>query len=843
MTTTTTTNIINNGVSSFSLNNNSNIPTIHSPSNPIVDCIRDGTMAYIYLVDESYIQQQHQPNPKFPSLIPLPKKIYSTTPNKTTPYPFQFQQNNENLSIVKEIYNYINCFEIKDCRDFHCVDSIKRYARFHLNLTLKFMGCKSIHARQISNTVFEQLEKCRIEQNKQLTGTNNNAIVTTEQSNTTTTNTNTATTTQPPIYCVSIQRNIFYYIIGHILSCYQYSKPQYIIDFPVSCEVQDKKHSFTILLGGTSGCGKSTLTALLASRIGFTAVISTDNIRQLLRKFISRQESPILWASTYHAGEIISNPSLSHKEKILQGYEAQNEMIFNKLDILIGHYEKRKESLIVEGVHLDTKLILRLVKKHPSCIPFLMYISNEAKHKERFAIRSKYMTLDPHQNKYTKYFKNIRIINDHLCHGADEHMIPQIDNTSIDRSLATIHGTIFACLKRKVQCGESYYNHETDKMNMLYNQYEQIQHQFWSSKGMLRLIQKKKTVSPHGNNNVIGDVDNNNNNSNSNNNNVNNNNNSDNNGDSYVDNNSNDNDNNNNNSNNISNINNDNNNDSDNSNVDNNNSNNNNNNDNNDNSVNSNNNVNSNNGNEGSNNCNVVNGNNSNSDILIKVEYNKNNNNISSNDNEYKNSNDNHCNIKNENENSDINGCINNNNNNNIISYNNNIKNTTDNTTDNHNYTTINGNNENDCKNNNNIKTIPNEEQQQPQQQTPPPQQSQQQPQQSQQQPQQQQKQKQQIQEEQQNLNNNNKSIEDDEEAFNSDDEHDHEDDSIRGNESGSVGDHGNSVKKSSLNDKNHNNGNNQSNEDNDDDSDISDSDSDGGERIDYYLDCGSLGS
>ncbi|KAN0026001.1 hypothetical protein ACTFIV_006981 [Dictyostelium citrinum] len=752
MTTTTTTNI-NNGVSSFSLNNTTNtaIPT-HTPSNPIIDCIRDGTMAYIYLVDESYIQQQHQPNPKFPSLIPLPKKLYSTTPNKTTPYPFQFQQNNENLSIVKEIYNYINCFEIKDCRDFHCADSIKRYARFHLNLTLKFMGCKSIHARQISNTVFEQLEKCRLEQNRQqqqqLTGTNNNAIITTDSI--TRTEQQAESTTQPPIYCVSIQRNIFYYIIGHILSCYQYSKPQYIIDFPVSSEVQDKKHSFTILLGGTSGCGKSTLTALLASRIGFTAVISTDNIRQLLRKFISRQESPILWASTYHAGEIISNPSLSHKEKILQGYEAQNEMIFNKLDILIGHYEKRKESLIVEGVHLDTKLILRLVKKHPSCIPFLMYISNEAKHKERFAIRSKYMTLDPHQNKYTKYFKNIRIINDHLCHGADEHMIPQIDNTSIDRSLATIHGTIFACLKRKVQCGESYYNHETDKMNMLYSEYEQIQHQFWSSKGMLRLIQKKKTVSPpHGNNNVNGDVDN------SSNSNSNNDYNGDNN-DSKKDNNDSSNNN-------------------------------------------SNDGVNSvNNSNEGSNNCNLVNGNNSidsnsNSDIN-KIE--------SGNDNEYKNSNDNHCKIKKENENSDINGCTNSN-----------IKNN-DNITDNHNgcTTTMNGNNENDCKNNNNnnIK-MPNEEQQQK------------------------------LLQEEQNLNNKSP-IEDDEEAFNSDDEHDHEDDSIRGNESGSVGDHGNSVKKSSFNDKNHNNGNNQSNED-DDDSDISDSDSDGGERIDYYLDCGSLGS
>eukprot|EP01132_Coremiostelium_polycephalum_P002018 gene2018-2485_t len=374
-------------------------------------------------------------NESYP-LVPLPEKQFPPLQQSTPPFSVS---SDTDLSSIKELYDYIRCFEIEDTRDFHNNDDVKRYARFHLNLTLKFMGCKSIHARQITNTVFEQFEK-----------------------------------------------------FGHLLSCYQYSKPQYITDFPVASEVQDKKHSFTILLGGTSGCGKSTLTALLASRIGFAAVISTDNIRQLLRKFISRSEAPILWASTYHAGEIISDPSLSHKEKILQGYQAQNEMIFHKLDVLIDHYEKRKESLIVEGVHLDTRLIVRLVKKHPSCIPFLMYISNEDKHKERFAIRSKYMTLDPHQNKYTKYFKNIRIINDFLCQGADEYMIPQIDNTSIDRSLATIIGTIFACIKRKVSNGESYFNQETNKLSMVYNEYEQIQHQFWSSKGMLRLIQRKR---------------------------------------------------------------------------------------------------------------------------------------------------------------------------------------------------------------------------------------------------------------------------------------------------------------------------------------------------------------
>lgn len=39
-----------------------------------------------------------------------------------------------------------------------------------------------------------------------------------------------------------------------------------------------------------------------------------------------------------------------------------------------------------------------------------MRCSNEAKHRERFAVRAKYMTLEPTVNKYVKYIRNIRTI-------------------------------------------------------------------------------------------------------------------------------------------------------------------------------------------------------------------------------------------------------------------------------------------------------------------------------------------------------------------------------------------------------------------------------------------------
>jgi hypothetical protein len=97
-----------------------------------------------------------------------------------------------------------------------------------------------------------------------------------------------------------------------------------------------------------------------------------------------------------------------------------------------------------------------LLKKYKNILPFVIYISNEEKQKERFAVRSQYMTLDPKKSihfifnskdKYIKYFDNIRIIQQYNVDHADFSLIPTIDNTSIDRSISYIQYSVFLSLK------------------------------------------------------------------------------------------------------------------------------------------------------------------------------------------------------------------------------------------------------------------------------------------------------------------------------------------------------------------------------------------------------------
>jgi 2-phosphoglycerate kinase len=147
--------------------------------------------------------------------------------------------------------------------------------------------------------------------------------------------------------------------------------------------------------------------------------------------------------------------------------------VIERLDSVLEKFERQNESVIIEvagrfpyisdltsrgafsvdqGVHLSTEMVIELMRRHQSIVPFLIFISNETKHYERFAVRSRYMALDPNMNKYIKHFGNIRMIQKFLCKKADNYLIPKIDNTNVDRSIATIHSTLVKVLRKVIDC-------------------------------------------------------------------------------------------------------------------------------------------------------------------------------------------------------------------------------------------------------------------------------------------------------------------------------------------------------------------------------------------------------
>ncbi|XP_065865839.1 P-loop NTPase domain-containing protein LPA1 homolog 1 [Euphorbia lathyris] len=412
-----------------------------------------------------------------------------------------------------------------------------RYTRPVLQSTLQLMGCKARHAFKVSQRVFEQMRSQSLTDAPLLKDVVVSGVDVSKRKEW-----KDYRSLSFELYkrrtTVIVRRETFLNVVCDSLTEYKYVGPNQRADFVLACRIRERKESVTVLLCGTSGCGKSTLSALLGSRLGITTVISTDSIRHMMRSFVDEKQNPLLWSSTYHAGEFLdpeavgeakarrkakklagigkslskddlsdgsalrsekqvldmglgTSEFISPKQMAVEGFKAQSEMVIDSLDRLITAWEERKESVVVEGVHLSLNFVMGLMKKHPSIIPFMIYITNEDKHLERFAVRAKYMTLDPAKNKYVKYIRNIRTIQDYLCKRADKHLVPKINNTNVDRSVASIHATVFSCLRRR-EAGESLYDPTTNTVEVVEEEYRnQCAANSLSSKGMFQLIQRK----------------------------------------------------------------------------------------------------------------------------------------------------------------------------------------------------------------------------------------------------------------------------------------------------------------------------------------------------------------
>lgn len=129
--------------------------------------------------------------------------------------------------------------------------------------------------------------------------------------------------------------------------------------------------------------------------------------------------------------------------------------------------------------------------KHKYTFPFLIYIDKAEKHKERFAVRSKLMTLDARYNKYIENFESIRIIQNYLTKKCDRFLIPKIDNNNIDKSLGMIQETILRALRDIHSNKLSMYNEESDNLPNYFNCFSKFKKNVLSSKEANILISQK----------------------------------------------------------------------------------------------------------------------------------------------------------------------------------------------------------------------------------------------------------------------------------------------------------------------------------------------------------------
>ena len=342
-----------------------------------------------------------------------------------------------------------------------------KYNRQQLRDAFKFMGVKISDTYTVTNLIFSQISDLVKSRTRVREGENYQSIP-----------------------ALIITNSAFEAVAKNALEGQGYNGESNLIDFSIACEVISKRRSVIVLLGGASGTGKSTLSSLLAARLGISSMLSTDSIRHILRNVIPREQIPVLFCSTYEAGKFTNAEGLTDKQGCIQGYMEQSDKVYEYLVHVIEHYHNCGNSIVIEGVHLNISILKKLMKKFSSCIPFVIYIKGKKKHMERFAVRSKYMTLDPAVNKYIASFPNIREIQKRFLTKADECLVPKVESSNLDRSLGLCHATIVRCL-RQVYKGERIFDPTRKQTVMVHEEFNFVARNIWSTKIAHEIIKTK----------------------------------------------------------------------------------------------------------------------------------------------------------------------------------------------------------------------------------------------------------------------------------------------------------------------------------------------------------------
>lgn len=194
---------------------------------------------------------------------------------------------------------------------------------------------------------------------------------------------------------------------------------------------------YVILIGSASGIGKSTIAAELAKKLNIKHLIESDFIRAVVRGIIGKEYAPALHSSSYDAYKHIRNKSRyeSYDELVSAGFDDHAAYVIPGLEQIIRRAITDYDDLIIEGVHLVPGLIDIEQFREDANIYFFILSSDEESHKERFVKRA----IQIHRGgKQLDFFKENRIIHDHLLKQAEINGVHVIKTESIETTLDKI---------------------------------------------------------------------------------------------------------------------------------------------------------------------------------------------------------------------------------------------------------------------------------------------------------------------------------------------------------------------------------------------------------------------
>lgn len=215
------------------------------------------------------------------------------------------------------------------------------------------------------------------------------------------------------------------------------------------------KEPLIILIGGASGVGTSSIAFEVANRLGIRNMISTDMIREVMRKIVSQELIPTIYESSYTAYRSLRIPPPPELDEVLIGFRDHVDTVSVGVEAVIERALKEGISIVIEGVHIVPGFISPDLVKKDNVNMFVLTLHDEEIHKGRFYSRCRQLWARRPLKRYMNYFGAIRRTHKYFESQAIKNHVPVIENIDVTTTIDSIIENITTTYGSEEDVGEA----------------------------------------------------------------------------------------------------------------------------------------------------------------------------------------------------------------------------------------------------------------------------------------------------------------------------------------------------------------------------------------------------
>lgn len=159
-----------------------------------------------------------------------------------------------------------------------------------------------------------------------------------------------------------------------------------------------------ILLGGVPGVGKTTIAYEIARLYRIDKVLSIDVLKNVVKKFISKEEESYLYTTTHEAYKL-------ENLDVISGYRKHCDVVNKYVLELLDNF-KNEKVVILEGATINKSILNHL--KDYEIYYFNLYLEKETDLKDRYESKLKIR-----KGRWLENIDKISEINNYLINQAD----------------------------------------------------------------------------------------------------------------------------------------------------------------------------------------------------------------------------------------------------------------------------------------------------------------------------------------------------------------------------------------------------------------------------------------